>query len=276
LTIDLHDPAAVRPSRPSVGAVRGTVDAWPREDHAAAMLVASTVPLRHARSAWLGVVLAATAPACSVPAIVDVPARFNYEVSAMRVTVPQELRDSTTMRVRSIPCMGDANCPQLGGTAPAIRCIESACDPDPVAFALASDVIDLGAQPAVQRYGDHITRVEVRRLGVTAVSQGLQNAVGPTELYWGPDTAPSFDGPGVQRLGTLPVVQLAEGETTMLDADLDPTGVAALSDYLIGTSRRIKIFARPSIDLAPGGPLPMGQVTLQVEMLVHVEGQLVR
>jgi hypothetical protein len=217
------------------------------------------------------------AAACNVPATIEVPlGPFEYTVSASRLMLPDAFRDDSTMTVRTVPCTDDTQCPPLGAGQPAVHCVASACDPDPFTFVLSTDVIDLDTQPTIQTFGQSITRIELRTASYAATSQGLQNPVGPTELYWAPPSATATDSPGVQHLGTIPLVQLSDGTTAMGDVQIDADGGAALSDYLLHTAHQLRVFAVPSVDLAPGGPLPVGGVTLDLRFTVHVEGQLVR
>jgi hypothetical protein len=219
---------------------------------------------------------AALAAGCSVPASIDVGiGPYEYSVDATMVSVPAALQNPSTMTVASIACMDDSGCPQLGAGEPAVHCVASLCDPDPFAFDLASD-IDLDENAMVRALGSDITAFDVQSIQYTATASGLQNTVGPTELYWGPASAPALESPGVVHFGTIPAVQLADGTTTMGDVALDPDGTAQLSQYLVNTAHQLRLFARPSIDLSPGGPLPSGSVTIDVSMTVHVVGQLVR
>jgi hypothetical protein len=247
---------------------RSAVEARAQTGQASRMLL-----LRLSLAAALG----ACAIGCSVPAIVDVNVGpFDYTITASRVMIPDALRDPGTMSIRRIACMNDMGCPQPSGGQPAVRCVDGACDPEPFEFMLASDVIDLNENASVQRYGDRVTRIEVRGGVWEATTQGLRNPVGPTQVYWGPESASAIDSPGVQLLGTLPVIDLSTQDTATGMVEMDPAGSAALSDHLVRISRRLRLFARPRIDVAPGGPLPTGGIALRLQLAVHVEGQLVR
>jgi hypothetical protein len=222
-------------------------------------------------------VLGAGLMGCSVPAIADVSVGpFLYTVTAARVMIPEALRDPASMSVRQIACREDTDCQQSAGLEPAVRCVASLCDPDPFEFVLSSDVLDLNDNANIQRYGDRVTRIEVRAGVFEASAQGLRIPVGPTELYWGPDSATSVDSQGVQLLGTVDVIDLSSADTTQGAITMDPAGSASLSEHLLRVSRRLRLFARPRIDVAPGGPLPSGAIAVQVQFALHVEGQLVR
>lgn len=217
-----------------------------------------------------------TLASCDPHATLAVEVPFDYEVSANRAEVPEALRDGASGTVRRVPCSDDGACPQLASGEPAVRCVEGACDPEPFVFVLSTDVIDLDMTPAVQRYGGRVTGIELVDARFVASANGLRNPVGPTELFWGPASAVSIDAQGVHPIGTIPQIALGEAPTVEDAVALDAAGAAALSDHLVGVSRRFRLFARPRIDVAPAGPLPTGSIRLQVRMVVHVRGQLVR
>lgn len=228
------------------------------------------------RQTWL-FLLGATIAGCSVPAIADVSVGpFDYTISASRLMVPEAFRDDATMTIRRVPCSDDQSCPQLGADQPTVRCVSGACDPDPFTFVLSSDLIDLNNHSSIRRYGDAVTRIEVRSAHFEAVAQGLRNPIGPTEILWGPESAVTIDSPEVHVLGTIPVIDLSMADSTTGEIELNPAGNAALSDYLVRGSRRLRLFARPRVDVFPGSPIPVGSVVLRVQLGVHVEGQLVR
>jgi hypothetical protein len=234
---------------------------------------------RAARGRGVGIALAATLVTGTVacgPVYVDVPVSTGeFVVNASGVTVPDPLRDPATNTLRSVPCMTDANCPQVPGVAAPVRCVANACDPDPIP-ADVSTVVDLSSNEQIRRFGSGLTRVLIARAEYTAASSGFRNAVGPTDLRWGAESVANFDADGAQAFDTLPVIEVADGQTAQGEVTLDAAGVAALSDYLATTSLRIRVFARPRIDLAPGGPLPAGQISLQMRLTVRIQGQLTR
>jgi hypothetical protein len=201
---------------------------------------------------------------------------FTYSIAASQIMVPSQFVDSATNTIRSISCTDTSMCPQLGAGQPAVHCTNSVCTPDPFPINLASNVLDLDSDATVRQYGSNVMVLEVRAVYFTAMAAGLGNPVGPTELFWGPSTATDMNSPGVGHVGTIPLVQLPPDITTAMPIQLDTSGVADLSQYLLHTSHQMRLFARPSISLVPGGPVPTGNVTLQVQMQVHIEGQLVR
>jgi len=56
---------------------------------------------------------------------------------------------------------------------------------------------------------------------------------------------------------------------------IDGAGSAALSDYVVGVSRRVRFFARTQVDLAPGGPIPSGGATVTVNLTVRAIGRII-
>lgn len=203
---------------------------------------------------------------------------YTYDVSSDHVTVPAQLQDTSTNTVRTIPCMTDMDCPPLGAGQPAVHCnAASACDPDPYVFELSTMSINLAQNATVARYGDHVTSIAITSAQFDATNRGLSLPVGPTEIFWGPESAVDTTSAGVQHFGTLGVVDVPAGSTLQnQDIALDPAGNQGLSDHLLHVSRVIRLFARPSVDLAPGSPLPTGSLRLDITIQVHIEGQLVQ
>jgi hypothetical protein len=81
------------------------------------------------------------------------------------------------------------------------------------------------------------------------------------------DVDPAF---GVHRLATIPA-QRARMTSSGMGA-VDATGSASLSDYLVNSSRRIRLFVRTRVDLEPGDPLPEGEIQAIARMKVDVSG----
>jgi hypothetical protein len=55
---------------------------------------------------------------------------------------------------------------------------------------------------------------------------------------------------------------------------IDADGSASLSDHVVGGNRRVRFFARTSIDLDPGDPIPMGGATITVNLTVRAIGRI--
>jgi len=77
---------------------------------------------------------------------------------------------------------------------------------------------------------------------------------------------------GARRLGVLP--PRAARATGTGSLDVDAGGSRALSAHVVGTDRRIKLFARTGVDLDPGSAFPEGDIDLAVRMTVRVTGTL--
>lgn len=223
-----------------------------------------------------GVLALAGGAACSPRAVVDVGiGPYDYTVDSAQWMIPPELQ-SAMLSVPRIPCNADPDCPQLGASFPAIHCVSNACTPDPFAVVIPSPVFDLNDNAQVRQYGDHFTSIQVTTTYYHITPRDFRISVGPTDVYWGPEAATGLDSEGVTHFGTIPVVTL-DG-STVVDGEIaiDADGSTALSNYLVNTSRRVKLFVQPRITLAPGTMLPTGSVVLQAALIVRVEGQLVR
>ena len=221
--------------------------------------------------------VAAAFSACTFPSILETAlGPFTYTVDATRFAIPATLVD-TNGSIRSISCQTDMGCPALGAGQPAVHCVGGVCDPDAFVFELASDPIDLNQNATVAMYGSNVNRIDVISATYSAMPTGITTAVGPTLLYWGPATATSTAAPDVHLLGTIPAMDFAL--TPTIDAapmTLDSAGASGLSTHLLSVSRTMRLFVRPSVDLAPGNRVPMGSLRLDLSFKVHVEGQLVR
>ncbi len=194
----------------------------------------------------------------------------SFEVTAGAISVPPELQDGAV--VASIPCTS-GSCPSVEGLP--LSCSAGVCDPDPKLVSVpVGDVVDfdvlLREASTVLRFVDAI---EVTRVAYAASPNSFSIDIPDIEVFWGPDTAAGIDAPGVARLGVIP--SLPAGTARSGDMTLDPEGTALLSDYVVSGSRRIRFFARTSLDLAPGGPMPNGGATLTVNLTVRAIGRIV-
>lgn len=193
-----------------------------------------------------------------------------FELSASAIEVPAELQNGTTLA--SVPCP-TGTCP-TSDLLP-LACVGGVCDPEPrTVSAPVGDVVDfdvlLREASTLLRFVDAI---EIQRVAYSASPNSLTIDVPDIEIFWGPEGAAGIDAPGVARLGTIPA--LPAGTARDGDMSIDAAGSAALSDYVVGVSRRIRFFARTSVDLAPGGPLPGGGATVTVNLTVRAIGRLI-
>lgn len=201
---------------------------------------------------------------------------FGFDVDASRAVLPPAWQQSS--RVATVSC-ASSPCPALTMPgAPIVRCVSGVCDPDPFVFDLSlPSVIDATAYSAqLSALGNQFTRISVARLSWHAIASGLNAPLGATTLFWGPESATAPNAPGVHALGVIPAVRFAPDGTAAGDLSLDPVGAEALSSHLLHASRRFRLFARPSIDLAPGAALPAGRASISVVIGLRVEGQLIQ
>lgn len=212
---------------------------------------------------------------CATPVSVDVNAGpFNVAISSSSLSLPSELRDNSTTpaSIYSIPCGGSLPaCPSASGVT--ITCNgSSVCDPDPINVSIpAGDVIDLDMlSGGLSNSVPSIDAIEVRSATVVVNSNTLTIPLSAMDLYWGTetDTEANLD----RHFGTIPA--LAAGSTSIGDVALDPAGVSDLSDYLVSTSHRIRIFVRTSVDLNPGGPFPEGDLSMMATFKVTARGHV--
>ncbi len=199
---------------------------------------------------------------------------FVYEVDLARITLPEPWRSGTTLAALS--CQSPAQCPTLGPGAPALRCTAGLCDPDPFPFDLSMpEAIDLSTSvPGLESLGGSLQSVTITTVRYAGRSASASVAVGPTDLYWGPESASGIGSDGVRLLARVPVLRV--DRTGALDGTVSPNpdGAAALSQHLTRTSRRFRIFARAAVDLTPRGALPAGRASVSVQLSVRVTGQL--
>ncbi len=214
--------------------------------------------------------LAATVVGCNNTVVVQLMSGpQTFELSAAAIDVPAELRDGANLM--SLPCP-TGECPSTAELP--LSCAGGVCDPDPVTLsAPVGDVIDfdvlLREASTLLRFVDAI---EIARVQYSASPNSLTVDVPDIEIYWGPEGAAGIDAPGVSRLGTIPA--LPAGTARDGDMIIDGAGSAALSDHVVGVSRRVRFFARTAVDLRPGGPVPGGGATVTVNLTVRAIGRI--
>lgn len=201
------------------------------------------------------------------------PQRF--EVSASALALPAALEDASSGTIASVPCGPMGMCPSSASVA--ITCEAGVCDPaprtlsGPVGDVVDVDVLASEARSLLRR----VDTIEVVEASYQVGANSLTVDLPETEVFWGPEGAADVDpAMGVVRLGVVP--PLPAGSVDPGTVALDPVGVAALSDYLVGTSRRVRFFARTRVDLAPGDPFPAGSAAVLMDLRVRITGSLVR
>jgi hypothetical protein len=191
---------------------------------------------------------------------------LRFVVGAGALALPAELRADTT--ILSIGCAGDGTCPSTAAVP--VRCEASMCDPVATTLVVpVGDVVDFEAirAEAPQPFS-RVEEIHVRAIDYTVLLNTLTIPIGPVELLWAPEGAAS----GMTRLGTI--APLAPKTTVSDSVALDPAGEQALSDFVVGTSPRVRFFASTVVDLEPGGPFPDGDLEVGVVMSVTAIGPL--
>lgn len=227
----------------------------------------------------LGSVLLAAGVFCSGLSGCDSGAKFlvtvgpvEFGTSASEVELPAELRDSSggAPVLRSVACGPSMPCPMLDASLGfALVCEESVCDPTAKQLDLP-----LGEALDLEQYGssygaafDALESVTIDELRVSVQRNTLSFALPPIEISWGPENASGFDAS--RKLGTIP--SLGAGATALGEVVLDDAGVLALSDFLLRSSRKFRLFGRTSVDLEPGQAFPEGALDLAASMDVTLE-----
>lgn len=192
------------------------------------------------------------------------------EISASAIDVPASLRDGATLT--SLPCP-TGECPSTPQLP--LACRGGVCDPEPVTVSTAiGDVVDFdvllrGARTLLR----FVDAIEIVRVQYSASPNSLTVDVPDIEVFFGPEGAAGIDAPGVARLGVIPA--LPAGATREGEMVLDASGSASFSNLVLGSNRRVRFFAKTSIDLHPGGPIPAGSARVTVNVAVRAIGRIV-
>lgn len=223
-------------------------------------------------------VFLASAPGCDDTVIVQLRSGpQELDVSSDSLALPAALLDegSGEARIASVACGPMGMCPTASSVP--ITCEAGVCDPAPRTIAIpVGGVIDFDVLASDARsLLRQVEAIEILEASTAVAENTLSIDVPDIEIFWGPEGATTVDpAMGVVALGILPAIPARSTEPGV--AVLDPAGVAALSDYLVGTSRRVRFFARTRIDLAPGGAFPEGHVRASVDLTVRMTGSVVR
>lgn len=199
------------------------------------------------------------------------------DVSADAVALPTSLRDDTAgdPRIASVPCGPMGMCPTTDTVA--ITCQADVCDPAPRTLSMpVGDVVDFDVLAADARsLVRQVEAIEILEATYAVAENTMTIELPDVEIFWGPEGASTVDpAMGVVALGVIPAIPARSTDPGA--AVLDPAGVEALSDYLVGTARRVRFFARTRIDLAPGGPFPEGSLRASIDLTVRITGSVVR
>jgi hypothetical protein len=194
-----------------------------------------------------------------------------FELNAASLNIPPSLRDTGSNTVASIDCSVSGICPSSAEVG--VACTGGLCNPDPLTVAVqVGDVVDF---TAILNSAGTLIRIvdtlEVIRAEYQVSPNALTIELPAVEILWAPETALSADG--ATLLGTIPAI----GAMTAVNGDMaiDGAGSAALSDYVLGSSGRVRFFARATIDLEPGGPFPDGTATATVNLRIRATGRII-
>ncbi|HEY8430675.1 MAG TPA: hypothetical protein VIL20_19985 [Sandaracinaceae bacterium] len=194
-------------------------------------------------------------------------------VSSSSFALPAELDDGAG-RIASYPCGPMGMCPPSDELT--IACEAGTCDPAPVTVSgPVGEVVDV-----------YVLLIEAGEIGIREIQSytieevayevrlnTLSFDVEPIDVYWGPESATTIDpGLGVRRVGTVP--QVRAGQTPHGTLELDEEGAAALAEYLVSTSSRVRFFASTAVDLEPGQPIPQGDLTVAVNATLTAVGRV--
>lgn len=216
-------------------------------------------------SVWLGCVIGCDG---TVDVTVQTPPdALRFEVSDQDILLPDELRGG--LEIASLPCGDTQLCPPMFGEL-SFACVDAVCDPEPMQIVLpVGDVIDFEQLSSELRdIVGNIEAIEVDFVRYNVTQFDLNVPLEPVELAWGPADATGFTP------GTFPFGRMERWMLGNNDVDLNAQGVAALSDFLVHTSRQIRIFARTSVDLDPGQMLPQGAVVTDLQLSITVTGRI--
>jgi hypothetical protein len=201
------------------------------------------------------------------------------ELGVAELALPAELREDTAggaSRIASYPCGPTAICPTVGADL-AIACEAAICDPAPHVVTVAlGEVIDVDVLAADARdLLRQVDAIEVIAASYAVASNTLTVDVEPVEIAWAPESDVDPEaGPELVTLGVIPRIGAGAMESGALV--LEPDGVARLSAHLVGRSRRMRLFARMAVDLAPGGAYPEGALEGSVDLEMRITGSVVR
>lgn len=228
------------------------------------------------RSHFASVVLAVLLASCGNSVVVELQTGAqSFDLSTAGLGLPSQLRDASSgaARVATIDCSMTGICPPATGDL-VIACTAGVCDPAALDLTVpVGDVVDfdqlLSSAGSLLRFVDAI---EITAVDYQVSPNTLTVDLPPVTVLWGPESAVATST-SLGAIGTMPALAAATPATGQMD--IDQNGSAALSDYLVHTSRRVRFFARTAVDLAPGGPFPDGMATMTVNIHVRAVGHIV-
>lgn len=202
-----------------------------------------------------------------------------FDVSTSSFGLPAELREDTAAgpQIRAVPCGPTGMCPS--STSPdgiTVTCEAGTCNPAARTITVpAGDVIDIDELSADLRdLFTEIDRIEVTAADYAVTLNTLSIDLPAAEIWWAPEGAIEADpAMGAHLLGTVPP---APARTTPAgQVAIDAAGSDALSEYLVGVSRRVRFFVRSRVDLEPGQAFPEGSMMATVDVALRASGKIV-
>lgn len=205
----------------------------------------------------------------------DNTARVNFQsgeltfaVSSADIGLPPELQ-AMDGRIATIPCGGATQCPP--STLTPLSCDGSGCDPEPIELVapvgepIDVDALRSGLPTAVSR----VEAIDIREITYAINLNTFTLPMNDVQVLWAPEGAAT----GMTLLGTIPSIEAEAVETGLVLLDGD--GELELSDYLLGTSPRVRFFIRTTIDLNPGDPFPEGELQVGVTVALTASGPII-
>lgn len=199
-------------------------------------------------------------------------------VSAASLALPAAFRDGSTMpaRLASVPCDASMPCPAPATGDPIVlECnTSSVCDPAVTTLeAPLGDVVDIDmASGDLRGVLSVIDYVEISAIAAQISDETLTLDLAPVDVYWGPEGATTIDP--ANHVATLPGIPAGTPAGDLGTIPVDAAGATLLSDYLVHTSHRVRLFARTTVDLAPGGLFPDGSLGVDVLVTLIAHGKI--
>lgn len=224
---------------------------------------------------FASVIAALSLVACNNAIVVELQTgEQSFDVAASSLGLPPGLRDSSSgsARIASVDCSGTGICPTTAEVP--VDCNAGVCDPAPISVSVpVGDVVDfdqlLQSASTLLRLVDGI---EIESVAYNVSPNSLTMPLPAVTVLWGAESA-TASSPSLRPIGTIPSIP---ANTTMMGMmEIDANGSADLGDYIVHTSRRVRIFARTSVDLNPGDPFPDGMAHFVVNVRVRAIGRIV-
>jgi hypothetical protein len=195
------------------------------------------------------------------------PDALRFSLTDADLALPAELQAGST--IASVACDETQPCPPAIGDY-GFSCVNAVCDPNPLPLVMPVGDVDFAQlNSELNDIVGNIQSIHIDFVRYNVTQNDLAVPMDPVELAWGPAQSTDFTSPGVFPLGRLENWGLGTHEL-----DLHEAGVNALSDFLVHTSRQIRVLARTQVDLALGQALPAGALVTDLQLSITVTGQV--